>query len=176
MLITRILLLAAIFGLTACTSSPRYVGAKNAEDYGHFSRKISEDRYRVDLNCSRGTSLQDTRDCALPRAAELTFAKHFGWFQIVDRETATTEKMSYELRAGFGYERAWQEQTSCGLIGCTSYVRPATYASWRVDSARPTLTYSQSLGIVMGKGKIPEDGNYYDARAKVDAITISEQL
>lgn len=174
MLITRIVLLAAFFGLTACASSPRYVEAKNAEDYGHFSRKISADRYRVNFNGSRHTSLQDTRDYALLRAAELTLARDYEWFQVVDRETATTEKTGYEPRAGFGYERAWQKHTSCGLMSCTSYVRPATYTTWRVDSARPTETHSHSLEIVMGKGEIPEDGNYYDARAVVDAI--SEQL
>ena len=170
MLITRIVLITALLSLTACASSPRYVPAKNADDYGHFSRKISENRYRVNFNGSRRTNLQDTRDYALLRAAELTLAKDYEWFQIVDRETATTEKVSHEPRAGFGYERAWYVERNCGLVGCTRSARPATYTSWRFETGRPSETHSHSLEIVMGKGEISEDGNYYDAKAVVNAI------
>lgn len=170
MLITRIVLIAALLGLGACASSPRYVAADSAGDYGHYSRKISDDRYRVNFNGSRRTNLQDARDYALLRAAELTLAKGYQWFQIVDRETSTTETVDREPRFGFGYERAWRVERNCGLVSCTRSVRPATYTTWRVDSGRPTEKHSHSIEIVMGKGKMPEDGNYYDARAVVDAI------
>lgn len=170
MLITRIVLLAALLGLTACASSPRYVPADSADDYGHFSRKISDNRYRVNFNGSPRTNLQDTRDYALLRAAELTLANDYEWFQIVDRETATTERVSREPQTGFGYERAWYVQRDCGLTGCTRSVRPVTYTTWRVDAGRPTEKHSHSIEIVMGKGEMPADGNYYDAKAVVNAI------
>lgn len=170
MLITRIVLIAALFSLTACASSPRYVAADSAGDYGHYSRKISENRYRVNFNGNRRTDLQDTRDYALLRAAELTLAKDFEWFQIIDRETATTESTSYRPHTGFGYERGWYVQRNCGLVSCSQSVRPATYTTWHVDSGRPEERHSHSIEIVMGKGEMPEDGNYYDAKAVVNAI------
>ena len=170
MLLTRIVLIAALFGLTACASSPRYVAADSADDYGHFSRKISDNRYRVNFNGSRYTNLQDTRDYALLRAAELTLAKSYEWFRIVDRETATTETVSHRPRTGFGYERAWYEDRRCGLMGCTRYDRPARYATWSIDSGHPAERHTHSIEIVMGKGETPEDGNYYDARDVVNTI------
>ena len=170
MLITRIVTITALFALTACASSPRYVPADSADDYGHFSRKISEDRYRVNFNGSRHTNLQDTRDYALLRAAELTLAKDYEWFEIVDRETATTETVGYEPRTEFGYERAWYVERNCGLVSCTRSARPATDSSWHVDTGRPDERHSHSIEIRMGKGEMPEDGNYYDAKAVVNAI------
>jgi hypothetical protein len=161
-------LLVAILSLSACASSPRYVAADDAGDYGYYARKISDDRYRVNFNGNRHTGLQDTRDYALLRAAELTLAQGNDWFLIVDRETATIE--SRQADAGFGYERAWYTQRSCGLISCRESVRPATYTTWRIDSGKPDQQHSHSIEIVMGKGETPEDGNYYDAKDVADAL------
>lgn len=168
MSITRIVVLSALLTLAGCASSPRYVEADSADDYGHYARKISENRYRVNFNGSRRTNLQDTRDFALLRAAELTLAEGNDWFQIVDRETATIE--SKEPETGFGYQRAWYVQRNCGLVGCTESVRPATHATWRIDSGREVQRHSHSIEIVMGKGKMPGNGNYYDAQDVKDAL------
>lgn len=170
MFITRIVLITALFSLAACASSPRYVPADNDSDYGHYSHKISENRYRVNFNGNRHTELQETRDYALLRAAELTLARDYEWFQVVDRETATTETVGYEPRTGFSYQRAWIEERNCGLVGCSRTVRPATYTTWHVGSERPSEKHSHSIEIVMGKDEVPEDGNYYDARAVVNSI------
>jgi hypothetical protein len=35
---------------------------------------------------------------------------------------------------------------------------------------RPETAHSHSLEIVMGKGEVPEDGNYYDAQSVVKSI------
>lgn len=168
MLITRIVIATVFLGLGACASSPQYVAADDADDYGHYTRKLSENRYRVNFNGNRRTGLQDTRDYALLRAAEVTLAKGYEWFQIVDRETATTE--SREPRGGFAHERAWYVQRDCGLLGCRQAVRPATWTTWSADTGRTTEKHSHSIEIVMGKGEMPEDGNYYDAKAVVSAI------
>ena len=111
MLITRIVLLTALLTLGACASSPNYVAADSANDYGHSTRKISENRYRVNFNGTRRADLQDTRDFALLRAAELTLAEGYDWFQIVDRESATTE--TRQPAAGFGFERAYHYEINC---------------------------------------------------------------
>ncbi len=164
-MITRIVLLAALLTLGACASSPRYVAADSASDHGHYARKISENRYRVNYNGGRTTSLQDTRDFALLRAAEITLLEGYDWFQIVDRETATTESREPRPGVGFGYERAYWTETNCGVLGCSQRTRPVTTTTWTVDSHahRPETRHSHSLEIVMGKGKMPEDGQYYDA-------------
>lgn len=168
MFITRIVTIAFFLTLGACASSPSYVAADSADDYGHYSRKIAENRYRVNFNGHRRASLQETRDYALLRAAELTLAEGYEWFQIVDRESATTETREPEL--GFGYERAYHVQQRCGLVSCTRSVRPATYARWEVDTRRPETSHSHSLEIVLGKGEAPEDGNYYDAQSVVKTM------
>jgi hypothetical protein len=172
MFITRIVLIVALFTLGACASSPKYVAADKATQYGHYSYKIGENRYRVNFTGNRRASLQDTRDFALLRAAELTLAEGNDWFQIVDRETATTETEA-PVRSGFGIERAYYVEDRCGLISCSRSVRPtsyATYASMDFDAGRSQTSHSHSLEILMGKGEVPEDGNYYDAQSVVKAI------
>ena len=168
MLITRIVIITALLTLGACASSPNYVAADSADDYGHYSRKISENRYRVNYNGNSRANFQDTRDFALLRAAELTLAEGHDWFQIVDRESATTE--TREPSVGFAYERANYVQKSCGLLSCTRNARPATYSRMDFDTKRPKTSHSHSLEIVLGKGKIPQDGNYYDAKDVMKSI------
>lgn len=174
MMITRMVLIIAILGLSACASSPRYVPADHPGDYGHYSHKISENRYRVNFNGNRRTDLQETRDYALLRAAELTLANDYEWFQIIDRETSTRESDSYEPRLGFGYQRTTYVERNCGLVGCTQTSYPSTYASTRFETGRPVEKHSHSIEIVMGKGEMPEDGNYYDAA--VVAKTIFDRI
>jgi hypothetical protein len=154
--------------LGACASSPKYIAADNAEDYGHYSRQISENRYRVNFNGERRANLQDTRDFALLRAAELTLAEGYDWFQIIDRESATIE--TREPRATFGYQRAYYTEQYCGLVSCTRTTRPSSFAHMEFGNDRPETAHSHSLEIVMGKGEVPEDGNYYDAQSVVKSI------
>ncbi len=170
MMVTRIVLLAALLTLGACASTPKYVAADSAEDYGHYSRQIAENRYRVNFNGERRANLQDTRDYALLRAAELTLAEGYDWFQIIDRESSTTE--TREPRATFGYQRAYYTEQNCGLLSCTRTTRPASYTHMGFDSYahRPATAHRHSLEIVMGHGEVPEDGNYYDARSVVKAV------
>lgn len=169
MFTARIVLIIAMFTLGACASSPKYVAADKATHYGHYSYKIGENRYRVNFNGNRRADLQETRDFALLRAAELTLAEGNDWFQIVDRETATTETEA-PMQSGFGVERAYYVEDRCGLVSCSRSVRPATYTRMEFDSGRAQTSHSHSLEILMGKGEIPEDGNYYDAKSVMNAI------
>ncbi len=165
MFITRIVIIALFLTLGACASKPSYVPAAGPGEHGHSSRKIGDDRYRVNFNGSRRTSYEEARDYALLRAAELTLAEGYAWFQVVDRETATTE--SREPRTSFGYERGYVVERNCGLLSCSSTVHPATYSRLGFDSHRRETRHSHSLEIVMGKGEMPEDGHYYDAKEVV---------
>lgn len=167
---SRIIFVATILMLGACASTPDYVAADNASDYGHYTRKISDDRYRVNYNGRRSTDLQDARDYAMLRAAELTLNKGYDWFQIVDRETSTIESREPEMQVGFGYEQARHVETYCGVLTCTRTERPTRYTSMHFDNRRPEVRHSHSIEIVMGKGKVPENGNYYDAKAVAESI------
>lgn len=164
----RIVIIAVFLALGACASSPNYVAADGANDYGHHSRKIADNRYRVNFNGNRRVSYEDTRDYALLRAAELTLAEGNDWFQVVDREAQTTE--TKEPEAQFGFERAYYVERNCGLVSCSRSVRPATYARMEFDTRRPETKHVYSLEIVMGKGDMPEDGHYYDASSVVKAL------
>ncbi len=170
MIYSRLIFVATILTLGACASTPDYVAADSASDYGHYTRKISDDRYRVNYNGRRSTDLQDARDYAMLRAAELTLNKGYDWFQIIDRETSTIESREPEMRIGFGYEQARHVETRCGVLSCTQYSRPARYTNMQIDNRRPETRHSHSIEIQMGKGKVPENGNYYDAKAVAESI------
>ena len=170
MFYSRIIFIATLLALGACASTPDYVAADSASDYGHYTRKISDDRYRVNYNGRRSTDLQDARDYAMLRAAELTLNKGYDWFQIVDRETSTIESREPEMQVGFGFEQTRYVETHCGLLSCTRTERPMRHTSMHLDNRRPETRHSHSIEIVMGKGKIPENGNYYDAKAVAESI------
>lgn len=160
--------LAAATALGGCASSPDYVAADRPGDYGHHSRKLSGNRYRVNFTGHRRTGYEDTRDYALLRAAELTLAEGYEWFVIADRESESIRTREPEAR--FGYQRAYYTERRCGLLACTQSTRPATYARMEFDTARPETTHRHSLEIVMGEGEPPADGNYYDAQSVVKSI------
>lgn len=160
----RIAIVAVALGLAACAStSPKYLPADSADGAGHYSTKLADDRYRVVYNGDPRTGRNTTRDYALLRASEITLREGYDWFRVVDRETVT--ETTERAGSGVSYERAYVEETSCGLLGCTRRSRPTTRAGMEIESGRPvTTTYSHALEIVMGRGELPADGDYYDAR------------
>lgn len=165
----RIAVIAVFASLAGCASSPSYVAADGAGDYGHSSRKIAENRYRVNFTGNRNTSYEETRDYALLRAAELTLAEGNDWFQVIDRESQTTET-TRQPESRFGYQRAYYVSENCSLVSCSRSVRPAAWSSMDIDTRRPETKHSHSLEIVMGQGQVPNDGHHYDAREVVKAV------
>ena len=160
---SKFALILVMFALGACASNPKYVPADDAGDYGHYSTKLDENRYRIVFNGRGTTSLNTTRDYALLRAAELTMQEGNDWFRIVDRETYT-DRQVVEPAVGVAYQRAYYVEQSCGLLACSRTVRPRDFAYMQVDTSRPKTVHSHSLEIVMGSGPMPADsGNYYDA-------------
>lgn len=159
-------LITILLTLGACASAPKYEAAHDVDDYGYYSTKLEEDRYRIQFNGRRSTSLATTRDYALLQAAELTLLEGYDWFQIVDRESATTEAVASRPYSGFRYERAAWVESNCGLLGCTQSVRPTTFTTMEVGNNRQRSSVSHTIEIVMGKGSVPRtSGTYYDASA-----------
>lgn len=166
---SRILAAVAVLGLAACASTPEYVPADDADDFGHYSTPLGDDRYRIVYNGGRSTGPNATRDYALMRAAELTLADGYDWFEVVDRETVTIRER--EPQAGAAVERGYYVERSCGLLGCSQSVRPWTATRIDMEVDRSGTKHSHVLEIVMGKGEIPEDGgNYYDAGTVAAAL------
>lgn len=156
-------------GLGACASTPKYTPADDAEDYGHYSTRLDENRYRIVYNGNRSTGLNTTRDYALLRAAELTLGDGYDWFQVVDRESATISES--QPQTGFSYERAYYVERSCGLLGCSQSVRPWTTTRVDMNDGRSRTKHTHVLEIVMGKGSVPQDGgNYYDAETVAKSL------
>jgi hypothetical protein len=160
---SKFALIVIMLGLGACASNPKYVPADSADDYGHYSTRLDENRYRIVFNGKRTASLNTTRDYALLRAAELTMQEGHDWFQIVDRETST-DRRETDPAMTFGYQRATFVERNCGLLTCSQSVRPRDYRYMDISTSRPQTVHSHALEIVMGSGAMPDgDGNYYDA-------------
>lgn len=154
----------AIVALGACASSPQYIPADDADDYGHYSTQLSENRYRVVFNGKAGTDLNTAKDFALLRASELTLQEGYSWFEVVDRATTTKERDTSGPHTGISHERRYEVERNCGLLGCSERVRPTTTTGVHVDTSRPQTSHSFSLEILMGKGEMPaQGGNYYNA-------------
>lgn len=162
---SRVVAAVTVLGLAACASTPEYVPADDPDDFGHYSTKLDDNRYRIVYNGGHSTGLNTTRDYALMRAAELTLRDGYDWFEVVDRETVTmTERGGQRPETGFGVERTWYVERSCGLLSCRQSVRPWTATRLDLDSARSGSRHSHMLEILMGKGEIPaKGGNYYNA-------------
>ncbi|MDZ7643310.1 MAG: hypothetical protein U5K76_03145 [Woeseiaceae bacterium] len=168
----RFAAIAIALNLGACASTPDYVPANDADDYGHYSTPLGDNRYRIVYNGKHSTGLNTTRDYALLHAAELTLQEGNDWFQVVDRESSTIHRSNPSTN--LHDERAYHVERSCGLLGCTRSVRPATYASVGYHHRSPESKHNHALEIVMGKGEMPSgDGNYYDASDVAQALWAS---
>lgn len=168
----RITVVLLAFTLGACASTPDYVPADDADDYGHYSTRLDDNRYRIVYNGKRSTSLNTAKDYALLRAAELTLQEGNDWFQIVDRESSSTHRT--DPSTGFRYERAYFVERNCSLLSCRQSVRPASYASVGIDHRSPEIKHSHALEIVMGKGEMPSSGgHYYDASSVAQSLWAS---
>jgi hypothetical protein len=162
MFCSHVALIAVVLGLGACASTPKYAPADSADDFGHYSSQLEANRYRIVYNGRSSTGPATTRDYALLHAAELTLREGYDWFEIVDREMATSH--TRQSSSGFTYDRTHHVERSCGLLACTHSMYPMTGRGMHLDSGRSQTRYSYVLEIVMGKGEMPEKGgNYYEA-------------
>ncbi|AKE52552.1 CC0125/CC1285 family lipoprotein [Kangiella geojedonensis] len=153
--------ISACLVLAGCASTTAYAPAESAEDYGYYSTKLGEDRYRISFNGNTSTSQNTVKDYALLRAAELTLQEGGTWFQVVDRgsDKKTRHTPRTEVRRTDVIER------DCGLLGCETRRRPAYITTIGVESGTERSKYSSSLEILIGSGEMPsDDGRYYDAK------------
>jgi hypothetical protein len=165
----RVACIAAALILSACASQPEYIPADDAGSYGYYSAPLGANRYRVGYNGDSSMSENTVKDYALFRAAELTMQQGKDWFQVVSRDTSSVEKPGRASVAR--HDTDYVIDRDCGLLGCSTRMRPVMHTTIGVDSATGRTIYSSRLEIVMGNGPVPGDsGSYYEADTLMQAL------
>lgn len=140
----------AFFALAACATStgPTYQAASSPSATGYRDTAIEKDRYRVSY---RSTNTGGARDYALLRAAELTLAKGYDWFEVVGSDTEQQPQRRNRSSISIGGSTGGYGRNGVGIgiglpIGGSG--RSGSYVS---------------LEIIAHKGTKPEQANAYDA-------------
>jgi len=149
---------------TATPYQPLHAGSQDSGGYGET--KIEADRWRVVFHGNSLTSRDTVESYLLYRAAELTVAQGFDWFEPVDRHT--DKKVDVEpgpgFYGGFGYGYGWRPYWrhyggGYGWRGWDPYWGDPFF------DASVTQKYEASTEIVMGHGPKPaDDRRAMDAR------------
>jgi hypothetical protein len=170
--------LALAVSLTACaTATPYQPNTRGQQVSGGFSDvRLEADRYRVTFAGNSLTSRETVERYLLYRAAEVTVAQGYDWFETADRRTDRTARTVIEPdpfgRPAFGYGYpygAWRPSWR--------YYGPS-YGGWRAwdpfwgdpffadrGQVRTIEKFEATAEIVLHKGKKPEgDVRAYDAR------------
>lgn len=169
MIILRMFCIVVVLGLTACASQSAYKPATDSGTYGYYSTPLGDHRYRVGYNGTSTMSENLVKDYALFRAAELTMQEGKDWFQVVERETRSVEQPARARIAR--HDTDYVIERNCGLLGCSSSMRPVMYTTIGVDNSIGRTTWSSSLEIVMGSGPmLTGGGNYYGADTLMNTL------
>lgn len=152
----RVLLLAAALTLAACASPSAYAPAVREGGPGFSDMRIEQDRFRVTYRGTSADTPAKVNDMALLRAAELTVAQGYDWFQVSNRFA--------EPGSGGG------GPTFSVGVGSSSYGRrSSTGVGVGVTTPLGGGDGAGSVGAVtlevrLGRGEKPADPNAYDAR------------
>jgi hypothetical protein len=167
----NILILAAIglsaLVLGACETPTPYqpLSKDSAHSGGYSEAKIEGDRWRVTFQGNGLTSRQTVEDYLLYRAAELTLAQGFDWFETADRETdkhvstyVTPDPWGY----GYGWRPYWRFYGHAGWWG-PRWGDPF-FDGWGPEDVQTVERYEASAEVVMGHGPKPAgDRKAFDA-------------
>lgn len=152
-MIRSALIAAVALTLAACASMAPYGQASSPTGQGYSEQRIEQDRYRITY---RGVGDQArVADYALLRAADLTIANGYDWFEITQRWTDGRPDSARGLRPsvsiGAGSSRYGGYSSSGVGVG----------VGLNVSGPSPTATV---LEVRLGRGPMPERPNVYDAR------------
>ncbi|WP_417465215.1 CC0125/CC1285 family lipoprotein [Kordiimonas sp.] len=165
-----LLTLPVVLMAAACASSgPRYMAASDPGDYGYYESVIEKNRYRVAYK-TKGDEAGLAKDYALLRAAELTLEKGYDWFEVVDRDTDIdrSDSHSHAVASMRVHATTYRE---CGVLSCRTVTRP-TYIEPGITETRHAEreTTVTLIEIVMGAGKKPDGGAFYEAHGLVETL------
>lgn len=160
--------------LVACASETPYKPAESRGDYGYTETALGDNRYRVTFEGNSTTPSETVQDYALLRAAELTLAQGYDWFEAVDRnQDKKTRSTTTDTGFGASYHQSQTYYRNCDLLGnCDTVVTGGTVVSPGSGIATTTSrsSYQYSLEIVMRKNPISDSAGAYDARKLASAL------
>ena len=168
--------LAAVsaLALAACTTATPYQPAgPRPSNYGFADQQIEANRFRVSFAGNSLTSRETVETYLLYRAAELSLAKGFDWFQMAARDTE--RKSSTYVNEPFGgpfgggpygyWGPSWRYHGGFGWRGWDPYWGDPFWGG-TVD-IQTIDRYEAMAEIVTGRGPKPADPRSFDAREVV---------
>ena len=145
---------AAGLALSACASLAPYGPQMGSGGQGYAEQRIESNRFRVTYNGVGAPG--PVADYALLRAAELTTAQGYDWFEVTQRWTDGRPDSAGGLRpsvgVGYGSSRYGGYRSSGVGVG----------VGLNFSGPSPTST---TLEVVMGNGERPDRPNAYDAQS-----------
>ncbi len=161
--LTLPLIAAAGLALSACASLAPYGPQMGPGGQGYVEQRIESNRYRVTYNGVGAPG--PVADMALLRAAELTTAEGYDWFEVTQRWIDGRPDSAGGLRpsVGVGYG------SSRGSSRYGSYRSSGVGVGVGLNFSGPSPT-STTLEVVMGNGETPDRPNAYDARGVQDSL------
>lgn len=157
--------------LAGCVSSQApYAPATDVGEVGYSESQLSNDRYRVSYTGKANTSLELVQDYALLRAAELSVAQNYDWFEVVDRTAIPRLEEENSARAAVELSTGTAAQTRCGLIGCTTTQTSPNFPRTSMDFPAQREHFVASIEILMGNGEHERSADIYQAREVIASI------
>lgn len=147
-----------------------YVPASDAGDVGYSESKLSNDQYRVSYTGNTNAPLELVQDYALLRAAELTVAQNYDWFEIADRTAVPIREEDNSARAAVDLSSGTTSQTRCGLLGCRTTSTTPNFPRTSMDFPEQREHFVASIEILMGNGEHERSASIYDAREVISSI------
>ena len=157
------LVLAAGLGLSACASLAPYGAQMGPNGQGYSEQRIESNRFRVTYNGVGAPG--PVPDYALLRAAELTTAEGYDWFEVTQRWTDGRPDSAGGMRPSVGVSYGGARHSS--PYGPYSPSGVGVGVGLNFSGPSPTST---SLEVVMGRGQRPDRPEAYDARGVRDAL------
>ena len=157
------LIAAAGLALTACASLAPYGPQMGPGGQGSVEQRIESNRFRVTYNGVGAPG--PVADYALLRAAELTTAQGYDWFEVTQRWIDGRPDSAGGLRPSVGV--GYGSSSYGGRYG--EYRSSGVGVGVGLNFSGPSPT-STTLEVVMGNGETPDRPNAYDARGVQDSL------
>lgn len=142
----------AFLALAACATEPTVYGPSGANsETGYREMRIENERYRVTFRANADLKPPQVEDLAMRRAAEITLAQGYQWFNVVNRSTDLISG-----RSGGG--------TGVGIGGSSGSYGSSVGVGLSFDLSGDTRRYETVLEILLGRGEKPADPNAYNAQ------------
>lgn len=161
--LTLPLIAAAGLALSACASLAPYGAQVSPGGQGYAEQRIESNRFRVTYNGVGAPG--PVADMALLRAAELTTAEGYDWFEVTQRWIDGRPDSAGGVRPSVGV--GYGSSSYGGRYGGYSTSGVGVGIGLNFSGPSPTST---TLEVVMGRGPRPERSEAYDARAVQDNL------